>query len=203
MARFFLSRAYADQELAREIERRLRDAGHEVSIPVGTLPAGKWRDKLWRALESSDVHMALLSENGLGSPYVASEIGAAGVVDRARGMLVLPILFRDSGDIPLFVSDYACFRLASKEKVSLDALVGELCKAIEQHSVATLGGPKIFVSHRHKDEPQAAHSWNCYKRPLKSRRKTFDVHRFRHTNSTQAIRRPSDCGQKSQAQKSF
>jgi hypothetical protein len=101
------------------------------------------------------VLVALLSENGLGSPYVASEIGAAGVVDRARGMLVLPILFRDSGDIPLFVSDYACFRLASKEKVSLDALVGELCKAIEQHSVATLGGPKIFVSHRHKDEPQA------------------------------------------------
>ena len=99
--------------------------------------------------------VALLSENGLGSPYVASEIGAAGVVDRARGMLVLPILFRDSGDIPLFVSDYACFRLASKEKVSLDALVGELCKAIEQHSLVTLGGPKIFVSHRHKDEPQA------------------------------------------------
>ena len=185
MARFFLSHAYADQELAREIERRLRDAGHEVSIPVGTLPAGKWRDKLWRALESSDVLVALLSENGLGSPYVASEIGAVGVVDRARGMLVLPILFRDSGDIPLFVSDYACFRLASKEKVSLDALVGELCKAIDfrgpfaqpqsahrelhslsdhridnavdrkQHSVATLGGPKIFVSHRHKDEPQA------------------------------------------------
>jgi hypothetical protein len=155
MARLFLSHAYADQELAREIERRLRDAGHEVSIPVGTLPAGKWRDKLWRALESSDVLVALLSENGLGSPYVASEIGAAGVVDRARGMLVLPILFRDSGDIPLFVSDYACFRLASKEKVSLDALVGELCKAIEQHSVATLGAPKIFVSHRHKDEPQA------------------------------------------------
>ena len=153
MARFFLSHAYADQELALEIERRLRDAGHEASIQVGTLPAGKWRDKFWRALESSDVLVALLSENGLGSPYVASEIGAAGVVDRTRGMLVLPILFRDSGDIPLFVSDYACFRLASKDKVSLDALVGELCKAIEQSSGA--GGPKIFVSHRHKDEPQA------------------------------------------------
>lgn len=156
MARFFFSHAYADQELAREIERRLRDAGHEASIPVGTLPAGKWRDKLWRALENSDVLVALLSQNGLGSPYVASEIGAAGVIDRARGMLVLPILFRDSSDIPLFVSDYACFRLASKEAVSLDALVGDLCKAIGQHSVATPGGPKIFVSHRHKDEAQAS-----------------------------------------------
>jgi hypothetical protein len=68
-------------------------------------------------------------------------------------MLVLPILFRDSGDIPLFVADYACFRLRSKEKESLDALVGDLCKAIEQHS--TLRGPRIFLSHRHKDEPQA------------------------------------------------
>jgi len=156
MARFFFSHAYADQELAREIERRLCESGHKASIPVGTLPAGKWRDKLWRALENSDVLVALLSQNGLGSPYVASEIGAAGVVDRARGMLVLPILFRDSSDIPLFVSDYACFRLASKEKVSLDALVGDLCKAIEQHSVATLGSPKIFISHRHKDVEQAS-----------------------------------------------
>lgn len=155
MARFFLSHASADEELAREIERRLCDAGNEVSIPVGTLPAGKWRDKLWRALEGSDVLVALLSENGLSSPYVASEIGAAGVFDRARGILVLPILFLDYADIPLFVSDYACFKLASKDEVSLDALVGKLCKAIDQHAAATLKGPRIFVSHRHKDEPQA------------------------------------------------
>lgn len=155
MARFFFSHAYADQPLAREIERRLRDAGYEVAVPVGTLPAGKWRDKLWHALESSDILVALLSENGLGSPYVASEIGAAGVIARTRGMLVLPILYGDSGEIPLFVSDYACFRLVSTEKESVDALVGELCQAIAQHTVATLGRPKIFVSHRHKDEPQA------------------------------------------------
>lgn len=155
MARFFFSHAYADQGLAREIERRLCDAGHEVSIPVGTLPAGKWRDKLWRGLENSDVLVALLSERGLASPYVASEIGAAGVFDRARGMLLLPILFPDSSEIPLFVSDYACFRLASEDEVSLTALVGKLCEAIGQHSVETPKGPKIFVSHRHKDEPQA------------------------------------------------
>jgi hypothetical protein len=154
MARFFLSHAYADQEIARELERRLRDAGHEVAVPVGTLPAGKWRVQLWRALESSDVLVALLTENGLGSPYVTSEIGAAGVFDRARGMLVLPILPSDHANIPLFVSEYACFRLASNDKVSLDALAGELCKAIEQHAAATLKRPKIFISHRHKDEPQ-------------------------------------------------
>lgn len=154
MARFFLSHAYEDQALAGELEKRLTQAGHEAAVPAGSLPAGKWREKLWQALERSDVLVALLSEHGLSSPYVCSEIGAAGVVDRTRGMLVLPILYGESVEIPLFVSDYACFRLKAEDAPSLDALVDQLCQAIEEHGAATPGQPKLFVSHRHKDEAQ-------------------------------------------------
>ena len=156
MAKIFISYSKRDEELAKDIQRRLQDKGHKIEIAVGTLPAGKFREHFGRALEKSDVLVALLSDNALASNFVASEIGAARVYDNMRGMLLLPVLIGENLPIPLFVSDYACFNLPKNEPNEQSILVDELHAAITQHVSDSNAKPRIFISHRHKDENQAS-----------------------------------------------
>jgi hypothetical protein len=65
-------------------------------------------------------------------------------------MLLLPVLTDDIG-IPEFLSDIYCFRLTRSDQV--DTLVEELDKAIVDNIKLI---PRIFISHRHKDEPIVA-----------------------------------------------
>lgn len=155
MATIFLSYSFRDEELARDIQKRLLEKGHTIKISVGTLPAGKWREIFGRALQKSDVLVALLSDNGLGSNFVASEVGAARVYDDTRGMLLLPVLMGEKPAIPLFVADYACFYLTKDEPNERSLLVDRLHAAIGQHGRDVGAKPRIFISHRHKDQKQA------------------------------------------------
>jgi len=155
MATIFLSYSMRDEKLAKDIQRLLEQRGHKIKIGVGTLPAGKWREHFGRALEKSAVLVALLSENALNSPFVASEVGAARVFDDTRGMLLLPVLFGEKPPIPLFISDYACFNLKTDEPNELNVLVDQLHAAITQHFSDSNARPRIFISHRHKDVKQA------------------------------------------------
>ena len=156
MATIFLSYSWQDEELARQLEARLKRNGHSFRIDVGTPPAGKWRARLMKALQNSDVLIPILSQSGLRSSYVASEIGAARVFGETKGMLLLPVIVGIPFSVPPFVSDYYCFRLPLDESKSatdeneLDRLAGELDRAVQEHAVAK--PPRIFVSHRHKDE---------------------------------------------------
>lgn len=155
MATIFLSYSSLDEELARDLQRRLLEKGHTIKVGVGTLPAGKWRELLGKALQKSDVLVALLSDNGLGSNFVASEVGAARVFDETKGMLLLPVLVGENPRIPLFISDYACFKLPKDEPNERSMLVDRLHAAIVQHDRDAAARPRIFISHRHKDEKQA------------------------------------------------
>lgn len=155
MATIFLSYSSRYNELAKDIQRRLQEKGHTITIAVGTLPAGKWREHFGRALEKSEVLVALLSEVGLESSFVASEVGAARVFDDKRGMLLLPVLVGEKPEIPLFVSDYACFNLKKDEPNERSILVEQLHSAITQHLSNSSAKPRIFISHRHKDQKQA------------------------------------------------
>ncbi len=155
MATIFLSYSTHDAGLAKDIQRRLQEKGHKIKIGVGTLPAGKWREHFGRALEKSAVLVALLSDLALKSSFVASEIGAARVFDNTRGMLLLPVLMGENPLIPLFVSDYACFNLPKNLPHDRRILVDQLHAAITQHFSDSNARPRIFISHRHKDEKQA------------------------------------------------
>lgn len=152
MVKIFLSHSLQDHGIAHDLELRLQKSGHEITVGVGTLPTGKWRDQFAKALEGSDVLVALLSENGLASPFVASEVGAARVYDSSRGMLLLPVLFGERPEIPLFVADYGCLYLQPGE---YGQLIDKINKAIEQHLFVSQRTPRIFISHRHKDEALA------------------------------------------------
>ena len=152
MSNLFVSYMNADADIARRLEQRLLEKGHQVRIPVGAAVSGLWRTKYTKGLAASDVFLAVLSDSGLTSKNVLGEIGAARVMDHMRGMLVLPVLVGEM-PIPDFISDLYCFRLKSNDDAEFARLVEELDKAIVDN---VRSAPRIFISHRHIDEPIAA-----------------------------------------------
>jgi hypothetical protein len=150
MANIFVSHAWTDLDVARDLEARLRDKGHQIRLPVGTAAAGNWRAKYTKALSAADVLVVLITQAALASKNVVGEIGAGRVLEELRGTLLLPILSGDL-DIPDFLSDIYCFRLKGPDDT--EQLVGELEKAISDNVKLM---PRIFISHRHKDEPIVA-----------------------------------------------
>ena len=162
MATIFLSYSLKDKDLAEQLESQLDKRGHSFKINVGTPPAGKWRPKLWKALQSSEILIPILSRNGLESPYVASEVGFARALDDTQGMLLLPVVVGVPFHVPSFVADYQCFGLPKDvnkpedDPVELDRLADELHRAINEHTQELPKTPRIFISHRHKDEAVAS-----------------------------------------------
>jgi hypothetical protein len=151
MAKIYLAHAFRDADLAKQIELRLEGKGHRFTYAVTTQPFGNWRKKLSDALRSADVIIALLSQNGLESKFVISEIGAARAYDELRGMLVIPIIFGENINIPSFIEDYQCFILRSSAASEIDASTNQIHSVISQYSDEIPKHPRIFISHRHKD----------------------------------------------------
>ena len=125
MSSLFISYMNADENVSKLLERRLLDKGHRVRIQVGAAVAGNWRNEYFRALVASDVFVVVLSEDGLTSRNVLGEIGAARAMERARGMLLLPVLTNQIA-VPPFISDLYCFRLNSNEDGDLSRLIEQL-----------------------------------------------------------------------------
>jgi hypothetical protein len=150
MANIFISHAWTDMAAAKLLEQRLLAKGHKSRIPVGTAVAGNWRTKYTAALSAAEVLVVLITEASLASKNVLGEIGAARVLENIQGMLMLPVLAGNMA-IPEFLSDIYCFRLETPDQI--DALIEDLNKAIVDNVKLT---PRVFISHRHKDEPIVA-----------------------------------------------
>jgi hypothetical protein len=148
MSNLFLSHAGEDTELAIRLQEAMLAKGHRIRIPAGSQVAGFWRGKFTAALVASDVLIVLLTEDGLASPNVLGEIGAARAINDIHGMLLLPVLVGDL-TIPYFISDVQCFRLRATDPAGVYDLAAQLHKAIEDDVMTS---PRIFVSHQHADE---------------------------------------------------
>jgi hypothetical protein len=109
MARIFLSYSLSDQDLVRKIETYLQEIGHSIEIKVDKPPAGRRRERLSNALISADVIIPFLSERGLQSNYVSSEIGSGRVLAQTKNALLLPIVVSNIYRVPAFISDDHCF----------------------------------------------------------------------------------------------
>jgi len=189
MANIFLSHAWADLPTAQALENRLLDKGHKTRIPLGTAVAGNWRTKYAKALAAADALVVLITNASLQSKNVLGEIGAARVLEQLRGMLLLPVLTDDIG-IPEFLSDIYCFRLTRSDQV--DTLVEELDKAIVDNIKLI---PRIFISHRHKDEPIVAALAALIEQAFYvDRRHSLHVGATLHAHSRRANFRPSTNG---------
>lgn len=158
MASVFLSYSLSDGDLARKLEERLHGLGHKFDITVDKPPAGRWRERLSKALNSAEVIIPLLSERGLQSNYVASEIGSGRILAQTKNTLLLPVVVAASFWVPSFISDYHCFKLildleGQPADDDIKALADQLSFAISEHLEAR--SPRIFISHRHIDEEVA------------------------------------------------
>jgi hypothetical protein len=146
MAKVFLSYSTRDGfDVAQQIEKGLVRKGHRISIPVEFKVAGNWRNKLTKGLITSDALIAVLTPSALESRYVLGEIGAGRAMEYSKQMLLIPVL-TEQMPIPEFLSDVFCFRLS---KGGMGKLVNELDEAIQDNMRLT---PRIFISHRHKDQ---------------------------------------------------
>ena len=149
MATLFLSYQHDDESLARALALRLAARHHSFRYQPGAKIAGDWRGKFQQALSDAEAVVFLLSESGLGSRYVLSQIGSSRVYAETKGQLMIPVLVERS-QIPDFVSDLTCFQLDGRKDADLDRLTEDIDQAIKGHR-SSPQGPRIFISHRHKD----------------------------------------------------
>ncbi len=152
MARLFISCNHQDYHVGQLLQTALMDKGHSMTLEVDAKPAGRWEPKLLRGLHTADVFICLLTPNGVQSSWVTAQTGQAISCEYTKRMLVLPVVPRGD-DFPSFVSAFHCFWLTGRDPASVKKLADDLNEAIEAH-VATRP-PRIFISHRHKDEKVA------------------------------------------------
>jgi hypothetical protein len=155
VAQLFLSYSLRDHVLVKMLEDCLLEFGHQIKITVDKPPAGRWREILADALCTSDAIISILTERGLQSNYVVSEIGSARILAQSKHTLLLPVIASQNYHVPSFISDYHCFCLKLREDdlpeaVAIKLLAQQLNLAIAEHSLQR--SPRVFISHRHKDE---------------------------------------------------
>ena len=145
MARLFISCNHKDFDFGKQLQEDLVELGHEMTLDVDALPAGRWEEKLLRGLHQADAFIGLLTPNGLESDWVVGQTGMAISCEYARKMLVLPVC--PKGEIPNFVAALHCFWSTDGNGQPNVNLVAELHEAIETYTAART--PRIFICHRH------------------------------------------------------
>jgi hypothetical protein len=159
MARVFLSYSSKDREIAQLVSDELKkNFKHTIVVDVDELVVGAaFRDALMRALADSDVVVPLISENSMQAPFVISEIGAARALaqtDRKIGLF--PVMVGHL-PIPSLVQDFWVLYIEGQDQHGITKACTDLDRAITKHlqQRAVTRTPRLFVSHRHKDEPIA------------------------------------------------
>ncbi|MGD0896304.1 MAG: toll/interleukin-1 receptor domain-containing protein [Thermoguttaceae bacterium] len=85
----FISHAVADVELAGQLSRELENAGFNVWSPErAILPGDNWAMETGKALENSDVMVALFSRRANPSPTLRQEVQYALTSGNYRGRVV-------------------------------------------------------------------------------------------------------------------
>jgi hypothetical protein len=148
MARLFISCNNRDFSVGRKLERALERRKHEMTLRVNARPAGRWEEQLLRGLHSADAFICLLTPDGMSSSWVVGQTGMAISCDYTKRTLVLPVC--PPGSIPNFVAAFHCFWLTGTSSAAIEKLASELDEAIVAHQARR--PPRIFISHRHKDQ---------------------------------------------------
>lgn len=151
MARLFISCNHQDLATARRLERALERRKHTMTVRVSAKPAGRWEQQLLHGLHTADAVIGLLTADGLGSPWVTGQTGMAISCEYTKHTLVLPVC--PPGVVPGFVAAFHCFRLTGVGPGAIERLASELDEAIVAHQARR--PPRIFISHRHRDQAVA------------------------------------------------
>jgi hypothetical protein len=93
--RVYISHTYKDSELARDLKRRLREAGATVSATEHAEAAGDFSLHIQNSLRSADEVVALLTDNSINSFWLLYEIGVADSLDKR----VTPVLVNEGAEL--------------------------------------------------------------------------------------------------------
>ena len=152
MATVFVSYKGEDQPIVNELVPLLAAKGHKIRFDEELFIGAAWRDHLMGALLASDVCLVLWTENTYRSQFVPAEIG---VVRASPRIGLLPVLIGDVA-MPPFIQDLMVERIPDANSETLKKLADKLHDSIQKHieyrSLRKKRTPKVFISHRHKDE---------------------------------------------------
>jgi hypothetical protein len=152
MATVFISYKGEDQKIVNSLVPLLEEKGHKIRLDQELFIGAAWRDQLMGALLASDVVLVLWTENTYRSQFVPAEIG---VVRASPQIGLLPVVIGDVSTPP-FIQDLWIERIPDTAPETLRKLAEKLDASIKQHlehrNLRKKGRPKIFISHRHKDE---------------------------------------------------
>ena len=107
--RVFLSYAESDQEVARELASRLKEAGHTVWF-ADNAPGEDWILRVGKALNEAEALVVLLSPKAMKSDWVRKEIEYALGAVQYRGRLI-PVMVKPTSDIPWILKKFPIVRL--------------------------------------------------------------------------------------------
>ena len=163
MAIFYISYKTEDIAIVEALKPLLEERGHTIRYDQELYIGSKWRDQLMAALMDADGVVQLWSENTLKSQFVPAEAGAVRMNPRIG---LFPVLVGDIS-IPSFIQDLIVYRLPNVEPEELRKLADKLDESVNKHleyvNRRQKGRPKLFISHRHKDENIARALVDCIK----------------------------------------
>jgi hypothetical protein len=121
--RVFISHSHKDNELVRDLARRLRLAGLEPWVDLHDIPAGsKWKKMLHEQIRSADAMLLLVTPSALRSPWMMTELGMAEGMER----IIVPVTAGlSSRDLP---EPLQTFQVTPFDEV--DRVIGKLANQL-------------------------------------------------------------------------
>src|SRR5215217_4654243 len=110
--RVYISHTFKDSELARDLKRRLREAGVTVSAAESAEPGEDFSLYIKNSLRSADEVVVLLTDSSVNSSWLLYEIGAADSLDKR----VTPILVNEGAELLPQISGRQIVRYADLPK---------------------------------------------------------------------------------------
>jgi isopentenyl diphosphate isomerase/L-lactate dehydrogenase-like FMN-dependent dehydrogenase len=122
IGRVFISHSHRDDELVRDLARRLRNAGLEPIVTFADVPEGAdWKHTVREHIRAADAMLILVTPAALSSPWMMTELGLAEGFERpilpvTAGVKPrdLPAPLRSSSVAPFDEADDAISRLSKK-----------------------------------------------------------------------------------------
>jgi len=114
----FISSTQRDIDVARDLARRIEEAGVRVFPLEETAPGDSVAASVTRSLREADEVIVILTDNSVNSPGVLYEMGAASGLHKRVTPLVVNV---EDSEIPPFVKKYVRF-------AELPSYIAELAK---------------------------------------------------------------------------
>jgi len=113
--KIFISHSSKDESIYTELTNRLQEQGHKVFNAVDINIGEIWIQKIKEALQSSDILIAIITENFLDSSWAQAELSSA--IFGMNNLRVLPVVVGDVF-LPSFLSSFQYRKVETKEEIT-------------------------------------------------------------------------------------